>query len=85
MQPDKPFLTVEQLILHLQDDYKLNITNYDFAENAIFKFSYYDLINGYQDVLMENKKFKDNISIEFLYLFHLFDKEIQTCACVDSF
>ena len=78
MHPDKPFLTIEELLAHLQNDYGLrSITHPDFAKNAIFKFSYYDLVNGYQDVLIKDGKFEDQISIEYLYLFHLFDKELQ--------
>lgn len=77
MQPDKPFLTLDQLLLHLKIDYNLIIEDETFAKNAIMKFSYYDLINGYQDVLMKNGKFRKGISIKFLYLFHLFDKDLQ--------
>ena len=67
MHPDKPFLTIEELLAHLQNDYGLrSITHPDFAKNAIFKFSYYDLVNGYQDVLIKDGKFEDQISIVYL-------------------
>ncbi len=77
LNPDKPFLSVEQLIFRLKENYGLMITDEEIAKNALFRFSYYDLINGYQDVTLENGKFKKNISIEYLYMFYLFDKEFQ--------
>lgn len=74
---DKPFKTYQEQIQHLIDDYGLVINDLPFAEHALKTISYYDLINGYQDVLMINGRYKDNISIEFLYTFYLFDKSFQ--------
>ena len=74
---DKPFKTYQQQIQHLIDDYGLNISDVAFAEHALKTMSYYDLINGYQDVLLVNGKYRPHISIEFLYTFHLFDKGFQ--------
>lgn len=39
--------------------------------------SYYDLINGYQEVFMKNNKYNKDISIELLYTFYLFDTKFQ--------
>ena len=74
---DKPFKTYQQQIRHLIDDYGLIINDAVFAEHALKTMSYYDLINGYQDVMMENGRYRANTSIEFLYTFHLFDKGFQ--------
>lgn len=74
---DKPFKTYQQQIRHLIDDYGLIISDAAFAEHALKTMSYYDLINGYQDVMMTKGRYLPNISIEFLYTFHLFDKGFQ--------
>ena len=74
---DKPFKTYQQQIRHLIDDYGLIINDAAFAEHALKTMSYYDLINGYQDVMMVNGRYHANTSIEFLYTFHLFDKGFQ--------
>ena len=74
---DKPFKTYQQQIIHLVDDYGLIISDTDFAEHALKTMSYYDLINGYQDVMMMNGRYLPDISIEFLYTFYLFDKGFQ--------
>lgn len=74
---DKPFKTYQEQIQHLIDDYGLVINDLPFAEHALKTISYYDLINGYQDVLMANGRYGDDISIEFLYTFYLFDKGFQ--------
>lgn len=74
---DKPFKTYQQQIQHLIDDYGLIISDTVFAEHALKTISYYDLINGYQDVLMVKGRYRSGTSIEFLYTFHLFDKGFQ--------
>lgn len=74
---DKPFKTYQQQIRHLIDDYGLIISDTTFAEHALKTMSYYDLINGYQDVMMVNGHYLPNTTIEFLYSFHLFDKGFQ--------
>lgn len=71
------FLNYEQQIKKLKSEYGLIVDNKDFAIHALSTMSYYDLINGYQDVFIENDKYINNMSIEKLYSFHLFDKKFQ--------
>jgi abortive infection bacteriophage resistance protein len=77
MSYDKPFKTYDEQLSHLITDYKLLVNDYDFSINALKNISYYDLINGYKECMMTNGVFKENISMEFLFMFHLFDKSFQ--------
>jgi len=74
---DKPFKTYTQQVEHLKKKYNLNISNNVFAEDALSAMSYYDLINGYKECFLSNNKFNKDITIEFLYMFYLFDKGFQ--------
>lgn len=74
---DKPFKTYEEQIEYLRDNYNLLIENTETAKYILSTFSYYDIINGYQECMMQNGKFKSGISIMYLYLFYRFDKEFQ--------
>lgn len=74
---DKPFKTYDEQIKHLRDDYGLEITDEESARYVLCTFSYYDIINGYQECMMENGKFKSGISMMYLYIFHHFDKAFQ--------
>lgn len=76
---DKPFKSYPDLIQILIDKHGLIISDRSFAEHALKTFSYYDLINGYKDSMMDqNDIFKPGISIEYLYTFYLFDKKFQS-------
>ena len=74
---DKPFKTYDEQLAHLRDDYGLEIGDSELAKYILSTFSYYDIINGYQECMMENGKFKPGISILYLYFFFRFDKEFQ--------
>lgn len=74
---DKPFKTIEQQIEFLQNHHKLIIHDKEFAKKALMTASYYDLINGYNDFMMIDDVFKTGVSIEYLYYFHIFDKNFQ--------
>jgi len=67
---DKPFLTFDEQIEKLKNDYK-------FAIEALSSLSYYDLINGYQSIYMKDGKYIDGITIEQLYSTHILNKNIQ--------
>lgn len=74
---DKPFLSYEQQI-QLLINRGLIINNQDFAIHALNTLSYYDLINRYKVYFMNgDDTFIEGVSIEYLYNFCLFDKEIQ--------
>lgn len=74
---DKPFKSYEEQIVYLRDNYGLIIDDENMAKYILSTFSYYDIINGYQECMMYNGKFKDGITMMYLYLFHVFDKEFQ--------
>ncbi len=74
---DKPFLTYDELLTHLQDDYGLKIVTPSMDKKALSTLSYYDLVNGYQECMMQNGKFKPGISFSHLYHLHLIDKDFQ--------
>lgn len=73
---DKPFKTYDGQVTHLINKYGLLIQDRDFAVRLLSSISYYDLINGYQECFMVNERY-DNTSIEDLYDFLVFDKNIQ--------
>ncbi len=77
IQYDKPFLSYTEQIKRLKEKYQLTIKNDEFAFHALSTISYYDLINGYKECMMVDDIFKPDISIEYLYLFYLFDKSFQ--------
>lgn len=75
--PDKPFLNFDEQIDKLQKDYNLIIPDRNEAMRLLKNFSYYDLVNGYKKVFMTNDKYFDNITIEDLYYFMLYDRNVQ--------
>ena len=54
---DKPFKTYDEQIAHLRDNYGLDIVDEELAKYILSTFSYYDIINGYQECMMQNGKF----------------------------
>ena len=74
---DKPFKTYNEQI-ELLKSRGLIVEDYGFAYHALSTLSYYDLITRYQRYFMpDGKKFIDNITIELLYNFSLFDRSVQ--------
>lgn len=80
---DKPFKTLDEQI-QLLEDRNLRIFNKNFAREALLTVSYYDLIHGYKEYMMTGKKFKPQVSIDYLFLFHLFDKNFQNIIFKNS-
>lgn len=76
-QYDKPFRSYEEQISYLQKEHHLIINDDKFAKQALQTISYYDIVNGYKECMMVGEYFKPNITIEFLYMFYLFDKGFQ--------
>lgn len=81
---DKPFKTLDEQIDFLKKEYNLIILDDNFAKKALSTLSYYDLINGYKECMMVSDKFKKNVSLEYLYAFHLFDKVFQNIIFKNS-
>lgn len=74
---DKPFLTFDEQIKKLVDDYDLIIKDKEYAREALTSISYYDLINGNKSICMKNEKFINKVSIENLVSTYMFNKNIQ--------
>lgn len=74
---DKPFLTFNEQISKLKEEYNLTIGNLDFAKEALSSLSYYDLINGYQSIYRSTGKYLDGTTIEELVAMHTLNKNIQ--------
>lgn len=76
---DKPFLTYEEQIEKLKNDYELLVDlNYTTIEIELLKtLSYYDLVNGYKECFMENEKFLKDITLYEIFIFSVKDKEFQ--------
>ena len=57
---DKPFLTYEEQIEKLKNDYELLVDlNSTTIETELLKtLSYYDLVNGYKECFMKNEIYK---------------------------
>ncbi len=78
MDWDKPFKTFDQQIEYLSEEYKLIINDKESAKILLSSISYYDLINGYKECFMVNDKYDGKTSIEDLYYFLTFDRNIQS-------
>lgn len=74
---DRPFMTYDQQIHKLKNDYGLSIPNHQFAIKALSSLSYYDLVNGYKECFMPNGTYINGLTIEYLYTFLHFDRGIQ--------
>lgn len=77
MPLDRPFLTYDQQIFRLQNIYNLNIQNEELALSALSTVSYYDLYNGYKNIFVKDNNFKEYVSFEYLFTFHIYNKNIQ--------
>lgn len=78
MDFDKPFHTFEELAVLLRDEHGLTIGNINEASRILQFIPYYDLVNGYKDVLMNGEKFRYTFTITDLLLFHSFDRNFQS-------
>ncbi len=77
-QYDKPYQTLDELICLLSTRHHLIIPNKEKAKNILKFIPYYDLINGYKEHFMdENDTFESGITLDFLYMFHTFDRGFQ--------
>jgi len=75
----KPFKTYEEQI-ELLKSRGLTIKDECFARHVLQYMSYYDLINGYKNVLMPNDKFIRGVTIEYLYQLYIIDKRFQSLS-----
>jgi hypothetical protein len=78
MDYDKPFLTYPEQVQLLRK-HGLIINNEEFAIHALNTISYYDLVNRYKAHFMnDDEYFNSGLSIEHLYMFSLFDHNVQS-------
>lgn len=78
MSYDRPFLTYDQQIQKLENDYKLHSGDYDFAKKILSTISYHSIINGYKEIFTTNGKLEYNMDISTLYSLYKFDRDFQT-------
>lgn len=81
---DKPFCTFDQLINVLKDKHGLTISNPEDVTNVLKFIPYYDLINGYKEIFMQDDRFKNDVNIIDLFLLHAFDHNFQSALFEQS-
>lgn len=74
---DKPFLTYEEQLKKLKEDYNLSVNDGEIELELLSTLSYYELINGYKDCFMENNKFIEDRSLIDVFIFNIIDKKFQ--------
>lgn len=78
--PDKPFKSVDEQINLLQSR-NLIITDLETAKNALYNYSYYDLVNGIDNYFLENIHppiFKNGVSMNTLIQIQILDKQLKS-------
>lgn len=58
MDYDKPFKSFKELALCLQNEHGLMVDDVNQAAYILQFLPYYDLVNGYKEILMTNDHFK---------------------------
>ncbi|PGH21795.1 CAAX protease [Fusobacterium polymorphum] len=74
---DKPFLTYEEQIKKLRENYNLSVGDEEIELELLSTLSYYELINGYKDCFMVNNKFIEDRSLIDMFIFNIIDKKFQ--------
>ena len=74
---DKPFKTFDELVDVLQNKHGLLVTNEEFAKQILQCIPYYDLVNGYKDILMKDDAYLPTMGMSHLFLMHAFDRGFQ--------
>lgn len=77
-KPDKPYIPFEKQVEKLRDEYKLEIIDEELSKNFIITHSYYDLVNGYKNVFMENDIYLEEVSILDLVKTSLLDRQLRS-------
>ncbi len=77
----KPFKTFEEQIVILENR-NLKFLNRDAAEPILATYGYYEIVNGYKDVVLsdDGENFKDEITFEQLYSLFQMDRKIRTAV-----
>lgn len=77
---EKVFLTHEQLLLKLQQDKALIISDIDVAKQILEQINYYSLINGYKKPFKHSpsKKYIYGVTFDELVIFYYFDEALRS-------
>ena len=85
MPYDKPFLTYEEQLKKLINNYGLSSIETDKIDISLLKtISYYDLVNGYKECFMENDKFISGTKLIDIFTFNSVDKKFQNILFLAS-
>lgn len=81
MKTDKPFKTIDEQITILKSR-NLIFLNEETAKNALSRYGYYEIINGYKDHFLveegnDEKGFKEGTTFEHIYALYNLDKDVS--------
>ena len=81
MKTDKPFKTIDEQI-ELLKERNLVFINEETAKNALSRYGYYEIINGYKDHFLveegnDEKGFKEGTTFEHIYSLYDLDKDVS--------
>lgn len=79
----KPFKTIEEQ-MKILDSRNLSILSKEQARTNLMRYGYYEIVNGYKDIFLENPPdesdeeiFKDGTTFEILFDLFMFDNELR--------
>lgn len=75
---DKPFKTVGQQIDLLNEQRNLNIQNMEAAKNALKRYGYYEIINGYKEPFLVDADNDDTGYLSEANFEHIFASSLLT-------
>lgn len=80
MNTERSFQTISQLLNILSEKHNITFNNSISAERILIDHSYYTLINGYQNALIENPEVEQflNINLEVLEALHVYESNISS-------
>lgn len=79
---DKPFRSIKEQIKLLEDNRHLTILDKELAENALKRYGYYEIINGYKTPFLIDPKdddlgYKEEATFEHIYGLYTLDRKIR--------
>lgn len=82
MQTDKPFKTIDEQINILKSERNLTINNVEAARDALQRYGYYEIINGYKTPFLndpndDDKGYKESASFEHIFDLYKLDRDIR--------
>lgn len=82
MATDKPFKTIDEQIELLRNTRHLTIANEEAARDALQRYGYYEIINGYKTPFLinpqdDNEGYKSSASFEHIFDLYKFDRYLR--------